>query len=136
MRIRSRELFQSIRAEGGLLPPDLLQRLADADPDLPGLSPESYHLDQGVRLGEATARAWNRLLGAWTNFDTVRQDLPPGDSGGQLTRERWLHVLFDELGYGRLVKQPAVNIDHKSYPIYAEWHHTPIHLVGCNVVLD
>ena len=136
MQIRTRELFQSIRTEGGLLPPDLLRRVADADPELQGLTEDSYHLDPGVRLSEVISRGWNRLLGAWSAFDTARRNLPDDDAGGQFTRDRWLHVVFSELGYGRLVSQPAVEIDGKSYPIFTEWQHTPIHMVGCNVGLD
>ena len=33
MRLRSRDLFQTVRTEGGLLPADLLQRVADGDSD-------------------------------------------------------------------------------------------------------
>jgi Peptidase S24-like/N-6 DNA Methylase len=136
MQIRTRELFQSIRTEGGLLPSDLLRRLAEADPELQGLTADSYHLDSGARLGEVISRGWNRLLGAWAAFDAARRNLSDDDTGGQLTRNRWLHIVFDEFGYGRLVSQPAVEIDDKSYPIFAEWNHTPIHMVGCNVALD
>lgn len=136
MQIRTRELFQSIRTEGGLLPSDLLRRLAEADPELQGLTADSYHLDSGARLGEVISRGWNRLLGAWAAFDAARRNLSDDDTGGQITRNRWLHIIFDEFGYGRLVSQPAVEIDDKSYPIFAEWNHTPIHMVGCNVALD
>jgi hypothetical protein len=136
MQTRARELFQSVHAEGGLLPADLLRRIAEGDPEVPGLTPDSYHLTATERLGEAVSRAWNRLLGAWAAFDAARTELPPMDTGSQLTRERWLQVLFDELSYGRLVKRPAVDIDGKSYPIFTEWQHTPIHLVGCNVAID
>ncbi len=136
MQTRARELFQSVRSEGGLLPPDLLRRIAEGDAAIPGLTPDSYHLATGERLGEAASRSWNRLLGAWTTFDAARAELPPTDTGSQLTRERWLQVLFDELSYGRLVKRPGTEIDGKNYPIFTEWEHTPIHLVGCNVAID
>jgi hypothetical protein len=76
----------------------LLQRIAEADLSLQGLTAESYQLDPGMRLGEASSGAWNRLLGAWAAFDAARCDLPANDTGGQLTRERWLNILFDELG--------------------------------------
>jgi len=136
MRLRSRDLFQTAHTEGGLLPADLLQRVVDGDRTLPGLSPAAYHLDAGVRLNEAITRSWSRLVGAWRAFEEGRQTLAPGDPGGRLTRERWLHPLFEELRYGRLVQQPAIEIDDKSFPIFAQWQHTPIHLVGCAVKLD
>jgi hypothetical protein len=136
MRLRSRDLFQTARTEGGLLPADLLARVADGDGDLGGLRPTDYHLAAGERLGERINRSWTRLAGAWLGFDQARATLPPGDSGARLTRERWLHVLFDELGYGRLVQQPAIEIEGKAFPVFSQWQHTPIHLVGCGTPID
>jgi Eco57I restriction-modification methylase len=136
MRLRSRELFQTVHSVGGLLPVDLLQRIADGDRELDGLSVTSYHLGPSERLNERITRSWNRLVGAWAAFSASRESLPPGDTGARATRELWLHLLFDELGYGRLVQQPAIEIDGRAYPIYTQWQHTPIHWVGCQVPLD
>jgi hypothetical protein len=136
MRLRSASLFQTARTEGGLLPADLLQRIVDNDPTLDGLKPSDYHLAGGERLNEAITRSWSRLLGAWRSFDEARSELAPEDRGGRLTRERWLHVVFDELGYGRLVQEPAIEIEGKSYAVFSQWQHTPIHLVGCGVKVD
>lgn len=136
MRLRSRDLFQTAHTEGGLLPADLLTRVADGDRDLPGLAPTDYHLAPGERLGEAINRSWTRLLGAWRSFDEARHGLPDGDPATRLTRERWLHPLLDELGYGRLVGQPPVQLEDKSFRVFTAWQHTPIHLVGCGVAID
>ena len=43
-RRRNRQEFQTIRSEGGLLPPDLLRRLIDPRSKLPGVRPEDYAL--------------------------------------------------------------------------------------------
>src|SRR5579875_114464 len=136
MRLRSRDLFATVHTEGGLLPADLLQRIADGDRTLDGLTPGDYHLDPGERLNERITRAWTRLSAAWRNFDQARQQLPAGDPASTLTRERWLQILFDELGYGRLVQQPAIEIEGKPYPIFTQWLNTPIHLVGAGITLD
>ena len=136
MRLRSRDLFQTVHTEGGLLPADLLQRIADGDRTLDGLTPRDYHLDLGERLNERITRAWTRLTSAWRAFDDARQRLAPGDAAGALTRERWLQILFDELGYGRLVQQAAIEIEDKQYPIFTQWLNTPIHLVGAGISLD
>jgi hypothetical protein len=136
MRLRSRDLFQTVHTEGGLLPADLLQRVADGDRALEGLKPTDYHLDPGERLGERITRAWTRLTSVWAVFDDARQQLPPADAAGALTRDRWLQIVFDELGYGRLVQQPPIQIDEKPYPIFTQWQNTPIHLVGAGVTLD
>ena len=48
--------FQTIRSEGGLLPPDLLRRVLDPKAKLDGTRPEDYGLPQGERLNEALVR--------------------------------------------------------------------------------
>ena len=42
--MKTRDLFTTIRTEGGLLPADLLQRIVHGDRELPGLDDVSYHL--------------------------------------------------------------------------------------------
>jgi len=134
--MRTRDLFTTVRTEGGLLPADLLQRIAAGDSDLEGLKPSDYHLAGTERLNEAISRAWNRLLGAWTAFRAAAEKLPQGDLGTSPTRERWLLILFQELGYGRLSAARAVDIEGKAYPISHFWQNSPIHLVGFRVDLD
>ncbi len=131
----SRTPFLTIRAEGALLPVDLLQRVVENDRDLGGLTPESYHLS-GEKLNEAINRSWNRLLGAWAAFRVAREKLPEGDAGTSVTREKWLLPLFDELDYGRLQITKAIDIEGKSYAISHGWNEVPIHLVGCGARLD
>lgn len=137
MQARRRELFTTIRTEGAILPPDLLERIAAGDKDLGGLKPADYHLFEGEPLNEAIVRSWNRLVGAWAAFSEAREKLPEDDLGTTVTRERWLLILFDELGYGRLQPARAAEIEGKSYAASHAWgDHIPIHLVGCKVPLD
>ncbi len=139
MQISHRSPFLTIHTEGALLPVDLLQRILASDKDLPGLTPEDYHLS-GEKINEAINRSWNRLQGAWAAFETSRSRLNPGDPGTTLTRERWLLPLFQELGYGRLQTAKAIEIEGKSYAISHTWGTaelpTPIHLVGCGVDIE
>jgi hypothetical protein len=131
MELRRRELFTTIRTEGAILPSDLLQRVAGGDSDLGGLKPADYHLFEGEPLNEAIVRSWNRLVGAWAALSEARKRLPGGDPGTTITRERWLLILFDELGYGRLQPARAVELDGKSYAASHSWgEHVPLHLVG------
>ena len=136
MKTRSRELFTTVRTEGGLLPGDLLQRITHQDPDIDGLQPHQYHLAKGETLKEAISRSWNRLLVAWKGFQSALAELPEGDRATSATRDRWLLILFQELGYGHLVTAHAREIDGKSYPISHQWQHCPIHLVGSRIQLD
>ena len=126
----------AIRSEGGLLPSDVLARIALLDPDLGGLAASDFHLAPNERLGEAIARSWARLTAAWEAFSTDRDGLPAADHAGRLTRERWLLPLFSELSYGRLIQQPGVDIDGKTYAVFCEYNHSPIHVVGAGVSLD
>lgn len=130
------ELFSTVQSEGGLLPVDFLQRILNNDRSLKGLDPASYHLAENERLNEAASRAWSRVAGAWKTFRSAADKLPETDPGTSLTRERWLLILFQELGYGRLISAKAQEIAGKSYPISHFWHDTPIHLVGLNVKMD
>jgi len=129
-----RDTFITIRTEGALLPPDLLQQIAFGT-GIDGLSPESYHL-AGERLNEAVTRAWNRMLGAWANFKSAREKLADSDAGTTITRERWLMPLFQELGYGRLQTSRAYEIEGKTYHISHMWEGTPIHLITFRADLD
>jgi hypothetical protein len=131
----TQSVFTTIRAEGALLPPDLLQRVADANSDLGGLTPGEYHLS-GEKINEAINYTWNRLQGAWATFKTAQARLPENDWGTTITRERWLLPLFRELDYGRLHTATATEIDGKSYAISHLWGDVPIHLVSYKIDLD
>ncbi len=130
------ETFTTVRTEGGLLPSDILARIAGGDRMLDGLTPEAYHISKGERLNEVVSRSWNRMKGAWTHFQEAASKLPEGDQGTTVTRERWLLVLFQELGYGRLPPARGLELEGKTYPISHMWWRSPIHLVGFRVDLD
>ena len=135
MRTVSRTTFTTVKTEGGILPADLLQRVADGQ-DLEGLRPEDYHLLPKERLNEAITRAWNRCLSAWSSFNQQREDLPTSDRGTTLTRERWLLVLFQEMGYGRLPFVSSLSVNGAAYPISHEWGRAPLNLVTFRQDLD
>ena len=128
--------FTTVRVEGAILPPDLLQRVSGGGDGLKGLTPADYHLAKRERVGEVANRAWNRLLGAWESFAGAMETLPESDAGTSLTRERWLQILFQELGYGRLPTSKAAEVEGRTYAISHGWGQTPIHLVSFRLKLD
>jgi hypothetical protein len=132
----SRAAFTTIRTEGGILPADLLSRIAALSSDLEAIGPEAYHLAANERLGEAITRSWNRLVGAWSGFKDTLAALPATEPATSPTRSKWLLVLFQELGYGQLQTAKAIELGDKSYPISHAWGAVPLHLVGANVDLD
>ena len=126
----------AVRSEGGLLPADVLARISALDRELGGLGAPAFHLAPNERIGEAVARSWARLSAAWETFSSERDLMPAGDYSSKATRERWLLPLFSELGYGRLIQQPGVEVDGKNYAVFCEYNRSPIHLVGAGVTLD
>ena len=128
--------FSSVRTEGGLLPQDLLSRIQSGDKSLTGLTPESYHLGPHERVGEAVNRAWSRLTAAWHAFEETLAKEADASVATGLTRDRWLLPLFQELGYGRLPKGHAIEVEGKSFAVSHTWHQSPIHLLGAGIDLD
>jgi hypothetical protein len=133
---RRDQLFETITAEGALLPSDFLQRLAQRDPDIKGLTPDDYHLGGGEKINEAISRSWNRVLGVWKGFSAAAQALPTNDMGTTLTRDKWLRPLFQELGYGWLATAKPFEFADRKYAISHGWQATPIHLVSFRADLD
>ena len=132
----SRRPFSAVRTEGGLLPQDLLARIQAGDSTLAGTKAKSYHLGPHERVGEAVNRSWTRLVATWHAFQDALAKQPEDALATGLTRERWLLPLFQELGYGRLPKGSAIEVEGRSYAVSHTWHRSPIHLLGAGVDLD
>src|SRR3954469_11244603 len=126
MQLRTRSTG-FVRTEGGLLPADLLERVRALDRKLPGLDESAYGLAKNERFGDAIARSWNKLVGAWASFTDALPNVPPSDPATTTTRERFLLPLFEELGYGRLSPTKAIEIDGKAYPVSHGFETVPLH---------
>jgi hypothetical protein len=128
--------FQTIRSEGGLLPPDLLRRVRDPKEKLDGTRPEDYGLAQGDRLNEVITQSWNRLGRYWAEFRAAAANLSPGDPATGLTNDRWSLPLLRELGFGLLPTTAGPEIGGRTYAINRFFGPVPMHLVGCGLSLD
>jgi hypothetical protein len=128
--------FQTIRSEGGLLPPDLLRRVLDPKATLAGTRPEDYGLPQGERLNEVITQSWNRLRKHWAEFRLAVGDLPQSEAGTGLTNDKWSLPLLRELGFGPLLTSAGPEIDGRTYAISRFVGPVPVHLVGCGLSLD
>jgi hypothetical protein len=133
---RTKNEFQTIRSEGGLLPPDLLRRVVDAKGNLPGANPHDYGLPAGERLNEAITQSWNRMRRHWADFRAASRNLPEAEAGTGLTNDKWSVPLLRELGFGLLPATPGPEIAGKTYAINRFFGTTAVHLVGCNLSLD
>ncbi len=143
MKRRRSDRFATIRTEGLLLPPEVLQRVQNLDKSLAGLDPASYGLAATDRLREAIERSWTVVQKHWRAFQDARAKVGDHDETGTVvTNEKWLVPLFQELGYGRLGSAGKARvIDEDSYPIARFWngeggHEIPIHTIGFKVDLD
>lgn len=129
------ETFASLKITGGLLPSDVIGRIYAAEPGVPGIGPDTYGLEPGESVRRQASRVWPYLLEKWQEFK-ARVDASPGAGSARLTRERWLHILLRELGFGRLSAEAAVEIGGRSYPVSHRYGPVPIHLLGWRTELD
>lgn len=128
--------FQTIRSEGGLLPPDLLRRVLDPKEQLDGTRPEDYGLPRGERLNEVITQSWNRLRKHWAEFRAAAELLPETEPGTGLTNDKWNLPLLRELGFGLLPTSAGPEIGGRTYAINRFFGPVPVHLVGCGLSLD
>jgi hypothetical protein len=128
--------FQTIRSEGGLLPPDLLRRVLDPKEKIPGTQPEDYGLPKGERLNEVITQSWNRLRKHWAEFRAAAANLSEGEPGTGLTNDRWSLPLLRELGFGLLPTSAGPEVGGRTYAINRFFGPVPLHLVGCGLSLD
>ena len=129
--------MSAVTSTGGLLPRDLLGRVAAGDPDLDGTHAETYGLARGERLNNAITHSWNRLGALWERF-TVEEAAHDGERAVTgLTRRRFTLPLLEELGFADLPPADSLHIDGRGYPISHEWARSvPVHLVGARVPID
>ncbi len=131
----------TVRSEGGLLPPDLLDRVTDPrERDLPGLAPVEYGLEQNTRLTDAAARSWEHAKAYWGAFKARLESSRPGAELG-ITRQQWLVPLLAELGYDDLdYRQQAEVVNgrpfHVSHRAASAEGAPPVHLVAAGQPLD
>lgn len=129
------ETFASLKITGGLLPSDVIGRIYAAEPGIPGIGPDTYGLEPGESVRRQASRVWPYLLEKWQEFK-ARMDASAEAGSASVTRERWLHILLRELGFGRLSAEPAVELGGRSYPVSHRYGRVPIHLLGWRTDLD
>ena len=133
---RPNQEFQTVRSEGGLLPPDLLQRVLDPRSALDGTRPEDYGLSPGERLNEAITHSWNRLRRHYGGFTAAAANLPEGEAGTGLTNDRWSLPLLREFGFGFLPVSAGPELGGRTYAIGRFFGPVAVHLVGRGLSLD
>ncbi|MFB8216275.1 Eco57I restriction-modification methylase domain-containing protein [Streptomyces anulatus] len=136
--------FTSITTVGGLLPADMLLRVAEAQ-NLPGTRPADYGLPASVPVRDEAERAWEYLKPLWRDLRAAlpsdpKTGVPAADPTGRSGTD-WLAQLFRKLDFGALAETGAAGIAADSDPdkrFRISHRHGPalVHQVPWNQELD
>ncbi|MFI2712228.1 Eco57I restriction-modification methylase domain-containing protein [Micromonospora sp. NPDC018662] len=136
------QVFTAVHTIGGLLPADMLVRIADGK-DVSGCKPADYGVIVSRSVRDDAERHWDWLRAAWKELRTKLPAAPEADTPADptgLARTQWLEHLFAELGFGRLTAlgEAGITADDggKTFPISHRWDRVPVHLAPWNATLD
>src|SRR5438128_485425 len=124
--------FPSIRIEGGLLGPEVLDQVVAAD--LPGQKPADFGLEPKRNLTDEIAAAFADSRALWGVFQNRLTRLPEDDMATTVTRDQWALPFFALLGYQARYNPRAFEVDGQTFAIShraAEAEDAPpVHIVG------
>ena len=122
-------IYPSIRIEGAILSPDILDRLDD----LAGQRPADFGLEGTAKVKDEIARAWADAQDYWRIFqrklESVRADSPATTE----TRQQWVLPLLGLLGYQLDFQPKSAEANGKLYPLshrVANRGGTVVHIMG------
>lgn len=121
--------YPSIRIEGAIFSPDILERLEEA----PGQRPADFNLDTGTKVKDEIAQAWADAQDYWRIFQRKLESLKPDSPATTETRQQWIVPLLGLLGYQLEYQAKGVELNGKNYTIShraTNRGHTPVHVVG------
>ena len=105
--------YPSIRIEGAILSPDVLDRLEE----LSGQRPADFGLDSSAKVKDEIARAWADSQDYWRIFRRKLDSLKADASATTETRNHWVIPLLGLLGYQLEYQPRSTEIAGKGYPI-------------------
>ncbi|MER6141528.1 DNA methyltransferase [Streptomyces sparsogenes] len=136
--------FTAVTPVGGLLPADMLLRIAEAR-NLPGTKPADYGLPASVPVRDEAERAWEYLKPLWRDLRTAlpsdpNTGAPSADPTGRAGTD-WLAQLFRKLDFGALTEVGAAGIPadsdpDKRFPVSHRHGPALVHLIPWNQELD
>src|SRR5262245_41545481 len=121
--------YPSIRIEGAILSPDILDRLDDA----PGQGPMDFGFDASAKVKDEINRAWADAQDYWRIFRRKLDSLKPDSPATTETRQQWMVPLLGLLGYQLEYQPRGVELNGKNYHItYRAINRAraPIHIIG------
>jgi hypothetical protein len=107
--------FPSIRIEGGLLGPELLDQVIAAD--VPGQKPADFGLEPKRNLTDEIAAAFADSRALWGVFQNRLSHLSEADLATSMTRDSWVIPFLSLLGYELTYNQRAHEIDGQTFAI-------------------
>src|ERR1035438_9837668 len=107
--------FPSIRIEGGLLGPELLDQVIAAD--VPGQKPADFGLEPKRNLTDEIAAAFADSRALWGVFQNRLSNLSEADLATSMTRDSWVIPFLSLLGYELTYNQRAYEIDGQTFAI-------------------
>jgi hypothetical protein len=131
--------FIGIRSEGGLIPYDILEKIAREEEGF-GQQAKSFGLPSGRRLTDEISRAWSDAQDYWHIFQRRSENLPEDETGTTLTR-KWVSDLLNELlGYDLTYQPTGAVVGGKNYPISHRAgdgeQSPPVHIEGFRIDID
>lgn len=121
--------YPSIRIEGAIFSPDILDRIEEA----PGQRPADFGLDSGTKVKDEIARAWADAQDYWRIFQRKLDSLKPESPATTETRQQWIVPLLGLLGYQLEYQAKGVELNGKNYALShraTNRGNTPVHVVG------
>jgi len=126
-------IYSSIRIEGAILSPDILDRLDD----LAGQRPADFGLDGTNKVKDEIARAWADAQDYWRIFQRKLDSLRPDSPATTETRQQWVLPLLGLMGYQLEYQAKSATLgsdaNGKSYPLshrVANRGQTVVHITG------
>lgn len=120
--------YPSIRIEGAILSPDILDQLEDAQ----GQRPKDFGLEPSVKVKDEILRAWADAQHYWSAFQRKLESLKPDSPATTETRNLWIVPLLGLLGY-QLEYARGTEANGKNYPIshrVSNRANTALHITG------
>lgn len=134
--------YVAIHSEGGLIPYDLLEKIASEEAH--GQKGPDFGLPKGRRLSDEIQRVWSDAQDLWDIFRRRKDSLSEKDPHGTtLTRERWIVPLLTDpqiLAYDLKFQPQAVVLNGLTFPISHRAGETdedpPVDIEGFKIDLD
>ena len=121
--------YPSIRIEGSIFSPDILDRIESAQ----GQRPADFGLDGTIPVKDEIVRAWADAQDYWRIFQRKLESLKQESPATTETRQQWIVPLLGLLGYQIEYQAKGVELNGKNYTIShraINRGNIPVHIVG------